>query len=75
MKMKLKMTSKVNVSKSLEIELGGVKEKISESSIKEDIKKAEEEATEALLRKFFENCCSSKKMGNILVDVLSRPIK
>ena len=75
MKMKLKMTSKVNVSKSLEIELGGVTEKISESSIQEDIKKAEDEATEAFLKIFFEKCCNSKKMENILVDVLSRPIK
>ena len=74
----MKMLKFVKVGKTLEIELGGVKETFSEQSstvAQEDIKKAEEEATVLLLKKFFEKCCRSKKMGNILVDVLSRPIK
>ena len=72
----LKLAKFYCVTKTLEIELGGANEKISgKCKPNEDVKSAEGEATEILLKEFFEKCCLSKKMGNILVDVLSRPIK
>ena len=72
----VKLQKYYSVTKTLEIELGGANEKISgKCKPNEDVKSAEGEATEILLKEFFEKCCLSKKMGNILVDVLSRPIK
>ena len=72
----LKLAKFYCVTKTLEIELGGANEKISgKCKPHVDVKSAEREATELLLKEFFEKCCLSKKMGNILVDVLNRPIK
>ena len=76
MKMNFQKKQFYSVTKTLEIELGGAYEKISgKCKPHENAKSAEEEATEILVKEFFEKSCLSKKMGNILVDVLSRPIK
>ena len=72
----MKMAKFFSVMKSLQIDLGGFNEKMSgQSKPEDDIMKAESEAMAALMKEFFEKCCLAKKMENILVDVLSRPMK